>query len=554
MDRTDFHLSRREVMMAAAAAAAAAAVPLRPARAAAKYRRYNAASDKGKEMLAIYAKGVEAMLETPPDHPHNWFRNAFVHMMDCPHGNWWFYVWHRGYIGYFEETIRAVTKEDSFTLPYWDWTEHPEIQLEMFEHALTPTAAAFERYTGNLARFTEFIQPALSKYWDGLTADQRTQMNLRGYTEFKGLWNDVVGLTKIDCVPDLVGVAGNQAFTITGGARYLSRDNRKLDEETAKNVDIEMIRGGLSPQEFNVTDPHTGFTDPARSFTSSKTTSHQIPPPGRQVFSTLEAFPHNKVHNYIGGVGLIDPGPYGVMANNLSPIDPIFFLHHANMDRLWDVWTRKQLHCGWAPGPAASDSFYDEPFLFYVKGDGSYVGAATAREYFDTAKFDYDYEPGSGEEVVSRPCVVLTAEAGTPMLGSVAANAATFAVPQAAVRSHIAESGGQTLVAAITLTRPNEATGSREFAVLVNAPEGVTRVSADSPNFAGTFALFGAPMPGMHAHGGMDVTFAVPLPKTLPAFTALGAANEATLNIRVVPSDGQDQEAPVLKAVSLATR
>ena len=29
-------------------------------------------------------------------------------------------------------------------------------------------------------------------------------------------------------------------------------------------------------------------------------------------------------------------------ADFLSPVDPIFFLHHANMDRLWDVWTRKQ--------------------------------------------------------------------------------------------------------------------------------------------------------------------------------------------------------------------
>jgi tyrosinase len=42
------------------------------------------------------------MLNLPADHPQNWFRNAFVHLMDCPHGNWWFYVWHRGYLGYFE--------------------------------------------------------------------------------------------------------------------------------------------------------------------------------------------------------------------------------------------------------------------------------------------------------------------------------------------------------------------------------------------------------------------------------------------------------------------
>ena len=39
----------------------------------------------------------------------------------------------------------------------------------------------------------------------------------------------------------------------------------------------------------------------------------------------LEATPHNTVHNTIAGD----------MATMLSPRDPIFFLHHANIDRIW---------------------------------------------------------------------------------------------------------------------------------------------------------------------------------------------------------------------------
>ena len=42
----------------------------------------------------------------------------------------------------------------------------------------------------------------------------------------------------------------------------------------------------------------------------------------------LESAPHNPVHNLIGGE----------MANMTSPRDPIFFLHHANIDRLWHAW------------------------------------------------------------------------------------------------------------------------------------------------------------------------------------------------------------------------
>lgn len=43
---------------------------------------------------------------------------------------------------------------------------------------------------------------------------------------------------------------------------------------------------------------------------------------------TFEDAPHNPVHNIIGNV----------MADMVSPIDPIFWLHHANVDRLWVAW------------------------------------------------------------------------------------------------------------------------------------------------------------------------------------------------------------------------
>ena len=81
----------------------------------------------GQKMLASYAKAVEAMLKLPADDPHNWFRNAFIHLMDCPHGNWWFYVWHRGFMGYFETTIRKYSGDDNFAFPYWDWTNLPRV-------------------------------------------------------------------------------------------------------------------------------------------------------------------------------------------------------------------------------------------------------------------------------------------------------------------------------------------------------------------------------------------------------------------------------------------
>ena len=558
MDNSGFHLSRRDVLVAAAVTAGAAAIPLRPSRAAAKFTRPNVTSEAGQKMLAIYAKGVEAMLKLPADHPHNWFRNAFVHMMDCPHGNWWFYVWHRGYIGYFEQTIRTVTKEDSFVLPYWDWTQLPQIPNGMFDDYLTPSSAPFLPYTGSVAAFTNFIKPTLTEYWKGFSAAQLAQQAKRGYKSIDDVWSDILGYAMCDGNP--VPISQNQAFVITGGARYLTRDNPKLDDKTAVNVKIGKILGGLSPKGFNVTEA-SGGTDAVNSFTSSKTTSHHVPPPDRTVFSTLEGFPHNKVHNYIGGYGSLgdsdlQPGPFGNMTNNLSPIDPIFFLHHSNMDRLWDVWTRKQVAMGLSAHPTDADkaAYFNEPFLFFIDGKGDSVVAGKAEDYFDMAVFDYDYEPGSGEQIIPQTVVASNAESLPLIRSAVAADIATVTVPRALVQSHLAASQARPLIAAVTMTRPAELAGPREFDVLVNAPEGVTQVSADSPYYAGTFALFGAPMPGMHGHGGMELTFSVPLPQTLQAFTALAAGADATLKIRVVPSHGEDKRAVALKSVSLAAQ
>jgi tyrosinase len=43
---------------------------------------------------------------------------------------------------------------------------------------------------------------------------------------------------------------------------------------------------------------------------------------------TLEDNPHNNVHNFVGGI----------MAGAGSSRDPIFMMHHCNIDRIWWLW------------------------------------------------------------------------------------------------------------------------------------------------------------------------------------------------------------------------
>lgn len=49
--------------------------------------------------------------------------------------------------------------------------------------------------------------------------------------------------------------------------------------------------------------------------------------------ASLASRTHNTAHNFIGGH----------MGGNFSPNDPIFWLHHANVDRLWHRWQQFQL-------------------------------------------------------------------------------------------------------------------------------------------------------------------------------------------------------------------
>jgi tyrosinase len=524
------------------AAAAAVAFPVTRVRAAAKYRRSILSSPEGQKALASYAKGVEAMLKLPADDPRNWFRNAFIHLMDCPHGNWWFYVWHRGYLGYFEQTIRSLSLDPDFALPYWDWSQLPQIPGGMFNGVLTPTSNAYEPYTGNLAVFTDFIKPALEKYWNGLSAAQKAQLDTRGYKTIDDLWNGPAGVTG-------AGVAGNEAFAVTCSARYLSKTNPKLDQDTASAVSVNTVMAGLLAPKFY--DPNGDLNGLGYlSFTSSKTASHNTQPDMRTVFSVLEGQPHNLVHNCIGGVGAIDPGPYGNMTNFLSPVDPIFFLHHANIDRLWDVWTRKQISLKqpYLPPEDELNVLSEEPFLFFVDSSRDHVLNGKAGDYLSIDRFDYEYDrAGTGENLIGTSKLV--AQETAPVVAKVTGNAASIELPAAVMpQGRGVQEIPRPLMAQVTLERPE---GARQFRVFVGVPAGATNLGTDSPYYAGTVGFFGPPMAGMQMTH--EATFSVPLPPRLPAFAApLAAAERVTLAVTVVPVGGKEA-APVLKAVSIGT-
>jgi tyrosinase len=101
-------MSRRQFLVTTAAAAVATSLPLRAQYVSptAQYTRISLTDPGAPAMLDSYATAIKALLKLPPTDPRNFYRNAFIHTLDCPHGNWWFLPRHRGYLGWWEQLKR----------------------------------------------------------------------------------------------------------------------------------------------------------------------------------------------------------------------------------------------------------------------------------------------------------------------------------------------------------------------------------------------------------------------------------------------------------------
>jgi Common central domain of tyrosinase len=129
----------------------------------------------------------------------------------------------------------------------------------------------------------------------------------------------------------------------------------------------------------------------ARSFVAR--TPEQIPvsfggiarsnPGGWHGRSRLETIPHNAIHNYVGGEAA--DGALGDMTElETAAFDPVFYAHHGNLDRLWEIWRQDPVRKMTEP------TFPQEHFLFpWI--DGGVIAVALA-DVFDTRRLGYVYD------------------------------------------------------------------------------------------------------------------------------------------------------------------
>lgn len=137
-------------------------------------------------------------------------------------------------------------------------------------------------------------------------------------------------------------------------------------------------------------------------------------------FGEVERSPHGLVHTQIGGFARDGAGRRvdGIMSNpETAGYDPIFWLHHCNIDRLWTVWMRRNRAHVNPTDPRWTEGALTRRFTMPAV-DGTpyeFVAGAMVDSTVDALGYDYDdaSDPLGGESRLS--VRLLSAGIGEPM-------------------------------------------------------------------------------------------------------------------------------------------
>jgi tyrosinase len=280
---------------------------------------WNGGGGFGNQDLLWYAKGVQKMMSRALDDPASWWFFAAIHgeyvnpdtewfvtppqfpdwgfiqgppavptsplpngdtqalfWNQCQHGTWYFLPWHRGYLMALEAQLRADIV--------------------------------------SLGGPADWALP----YWDYFGVNGNQYDIPPAFTEqtLEGGHNPLYVAMRYG--PDAEG--GIYIPTPAWEASQPQPAPPEYGVVTSQCLTNDLYTGS------DAKTPLPGFGGPSSGF------EHSGSPHGN-----MESNPHDLVHVYVGGV--IGNSDYGLMADpGTAALDPIFYLHHCNIDRMWAQW------------------------------------------------------------------------------------------------------------------------------------------------------------------------------------------------------------------------
>lgn len=247
-----------------------------------------------------------------------WHLDAFYcnahpdHSAYPAHMNPAFLPWHRTFLRLFEKALRDVSGKD-VAVPYWDWTEAGSVDKVFTDDFMGGDGDASDGYAVKTGPFRKGNFPIAitdTDDIDSIHVDVDTEPNPVPYLT-RGMRTY---LDKTVYLPTTAEVAQTLDISTYDSAPWDS----SVDSVKSFRNSLEGWRG-------------------VRGDTCENGIMDVIPIPGLR-----RSTQHNIVHIWVGGIFKIgDKTVPGNMTQATSPNDPVFWIHHSNIDRIWTAWLKR---------------------------------------------------------------------------------------------------------------------------------------------------------------------------------------------------------------------
>ncbi|KAG5023313.1 hypothetical protein AAZX31_07G178200 [Glycine max] len=293
------------------------------------------------DYIAKYEEAVRRMQDLPPDDPRSFMQQANVHRAYCDgrgynqkgfadykldvHGSWIFFPWHRWYLYFYEKILGKMIDDPTFALPFWNWDNPAGMRIPPI--------------------FTDKSSP--------LYDEHRNSDHVNAFID-------------LDYKKDHSPVKPPQTII---WPPVVKKNNSIVDNLIVNNL-IKVYTAVASKTNSSP----DSFLGPAFEVGSDP----------KKHFGSLESL-HNTVHSWTGE--LEKPNhDMGLLAT--AARDPIFFAHHSNVDRMWNIWKTELLDG--RRFDHKSDEWLESSFFFYDE-NSNYV-RVKVKDCLDSKKMGYDYQ------------------------------------------------------------------------------------------------------------------------------------------------------------------
>ncbi|KAF7056216.1 hypothetical protein CFC21_063643 [Triticum aestivum] len=248
---------------------------------------------------------------------------------------------------------------------------------------------------------------------------------------------------------------------------------------------------------------------------------------------SVELSAHDAVHAWTGDIGLPNVENMGTYYS--AGRDPLFYLHHNNIDRLWQAWRDIGTARGYRGHVDFTDpDWLDSSFLFY--DEEFHRVRITVQDVLDTKKLRYRFDGVGMPWADARPPTTPNVNGNTSSVKSVRF---PVSVDDAAVSAEVRRSGvlrsSRELVLVLEGTKTN-GTGMVKFDVYINAMEH-EKVKSGGREMAGSYMCLSHPrMDGTGKGMRIETSMRVALNELLED---LGADGDKCVTVTLVPRRGK---------------